>query len=88
MLDRSRAEAASPRARALAYSVAAGGALAAAAWLAYTGVNYITDGCGCYDAIRDEVAGAVALALAGVSVVAAVALSIRALRLFRLTTDD
>jgi hypothetical protein len=82
MLDRPKAEAASRRSRAVAFSISACVALAIAGWLAYTGISYVRDGCGCYEPIADEVYGAVLLIFAGVFLLASAALALRAIRLF------
>jgi hypothetical protein len=88
MLDRSKTEAASPRSRAIAFAVAACLALAIGGVLAYTGMGYITDGCGCYDPVRDEVVGGVLLGVAAATSLAGLLLAMRALRVVRLRADS
>jgi TRAP-type C4-dicarboxylate transport system permease small subunit len=80
MLDRSKAEAASPRSRAIVFAVAACLAFAIAGVLAYTGIDYINDGCGCYESIPDDAYGAALLAIAAVFMVGGVALAFNAIR--------
>jgi hypothetical protein len=80
MLDRSKTETLSPRSRAIAFAVAACLALAIAGGLAYNGIGYITDGCGCYEPIAHEVYGGALLALSGIFLLAGAALVLRAFR--------
>jgi hypothetical protein len=83
VLDRSNAEAASPRSRVIAFAGAAATAFAIAAWLGYTGIGYVIDGCGCYDPVRDDIVGGVLIGIALAFAMAGALLAVRALRLRR-----
>jgi hypothetical protein len=81
MLDRSRADASSPRARAVAYLVASALSLAGAIWLSITGIDYVINGCACDEALFPRSYAIAALALAAGLYTAGVALAAHALRL-------
>jgi hypothetical protein len=83
VLDRSRAEAASPRSRAIAFAVAACFSLAIGGWLTFAGVDYLVNGCGCHERLFGDWYGPVLIAVAAPFLVAALLISVRAWRALR-----
>jgi hypothetical protein len=83
MLDRSKADAAPLRSRALAYAVGTLVSLAVSVWLTVAGVDYVVNGCGCDEPLFGEWLGPAMLGLAAFSLVAALLLGWRAAAMAR-----